>query len=410
MCLGYHWLALVNLYQMDSKCTTSTGSFEWLLEVDIVIKELFSIIKDQLHIKPNDSIVIPGCGTSALSAALHQNYYKNVISLDNDIEIIRTMSERHKEHDGLVFKYADLAKPCSEVIPDHSVDLVVDKSTLDCMMCSDHGANDLCETISRMLGDDGYYIIITLHDSIFLLSFLTIWFELYKSKQVVRDNGQKNTHILILRKRRQSHLIMNTQPTQTPIPLDLITSETNEQADIKTCPVPMAGRVGSELTLLSAMDTMYQINMPLLTSAREQSLLKTWQAHLSCDTDHIQKVTYLDLKQDEKLSCESRSLTRPPDRPTDTTCVHHNLNLQVILKTQPEVYEIIFDEDEKLEYSYEDFIQDIGNCHTRCDNDNPEECSRDEDEIVLAGTPEAKLSSKTYWCVEDAIHFLRVMQ
>ena len=114
------------------------GTFEWLLDFG-TLSPLFAELR-KLHPSPDALVVVVGCGTSALSASLRYDAgFENVLSIDNDAAAIAHMNSRHMDEPGLRFVCAD-ACDCADVVPDEAAALVVDKSTLDCLFCSDQAS------------------------------------------------------------------------------------------------------------------------------------------------------------------------------------------------------------------------------------------------------------------------------
>lgn len=135
-----------------------------------------------------------GCGSSVLGEYLVQHFSSNddddviaqVINVDRDQAILDAMQARW-QHTCQVQQYdkamaskmkfvcADIVgqqqqqqqgqqeEPCIP-LPDGSIDLVVDKSTLDCLLCSDQGAAALLTECWRLLNPlNGVYLCISFH-------------------------------------------------------------------------------------------------------------------------------------------------------------------------------------------------------------------------------------------------------
>jgi SAM-dependent methyltransferase len=149
--------------------------FEWLTSASSIDRPLTEALKgmpDQekrvLHI---------GCGSSILGEYLLQERkfcIKEVVNADKDGDTLDMMRQRwdsqRQEHDvdsdhtlgSLEFLQVDF---CAEPIayPDHYFDLVVDKSTLDCTLCSDKATASLLGEIHRLLKPGGVYLLISFH-------------------------------------------------------------------------------------------------------------------------------------------------------------------------------------------------------------------------------------------------------
>jgi SAM-dependent methyltransferase len=122
-----------------------------------------------------------GCGSSSLGEHLLQDPeygVLHVLNVDKDGETLDRIQQRWREEqthlvgvdngkqvgdEGLQFQCVDF---CAEAIDaaDGSFDLVVDKSTLDCAMCTDTTASLLVETYRLMRPGSGAYLLVSFHD------------------------------------------------------------------------------------------------------------------------------------------------------------------------------------------------------------------------------------------------------
>ncbi|CAE7839989.1 CARNMT1 [Symbiodinium sp. CCMP2592] len=175
---------------------SKSGCYEWLLpfaDLQPVFEKL------ELERGLESSVVVVGCGTSDLSKDLHLALgFHQVLSIDNDEAVIRHMKARHRDLKGLTFALGDLTV-YSEVVVDGNADLVVDKSTLDCLLCSDAAAGLIC-CVYRMLRAGGFYVVISFHDTDFLVSLLSMAFDLIGLVDLQRRVGPP-VRALTLRKK-----------------------------------------------------------------------------------------------------------------------------------------------------------------------------------------------------------------
>ena len=146
--------------------------FEWLTSAESLAGPLSQVLQN-FGTKPVRVLHV-GCGSSVLGEYLVEQHFdvvSQVINIDNDKAILDSMEERWKRKcqddddktSKMKFVCVDL---CQESIPlpDGSVDLVVDKSTLDCLLCSDKGASLLiCECYRLLNPASGVYLAISFH-------------------------------------------------------------------------------------------------------------------------------------------------------------------------------------------------------------------------------------------------------
>ena len=147
--------------------------FEWLTNaasLEPILSPLFQRDSDKraLHV---------GCGSSTAGEYLVQGLgYDLVVNVDKDRPTLQQMQDRwrgrHPSDERLIFCEVDLA---SERIPYPSgyFDLVLDKSTLDCTLCSDEAtAGLLCEVYRSLNPEHGAYVVISFHHVDMLLPLL----------------------------------------------------------------------------------------------------------------------------------------------------------------------------------------------------------------------------------------------
>lgn len=140
--------------------TYEVGAFEWLADLDLekVAPLVAGLARDGL-------VVVPGCGTSGVSALLSEAWgFRRVLSLDSDAATIAFMRRAPRPR-GCAFEVAD-ATDCEAVVGDGAASLVVDKSTLDCLLCGD--AAGYLRSVARMLRVGGHFLLMSFHSASFL--------------------------------------------------------------------------------------------------------------------------------------------------------------------------------------------------------------------------------------------------
>ena len=221
------------------------------------------------------NLLSPPAGTSALSALLSRCGFTRVVSIDQEPELIAEMQAKHPLL-AADFHCADMLKPCSALVPDGTAELVVDKATLDCLLCNPLAAHELCATLHRMLGLGGSYVLMTLHPIAMIAKFLSFWFEFGASQEVERPVGE---NVRILSFFKVAHLPQGDAET---------THEQQQQASV---------------------EAWYKEMNPLLTPEREAVIRAAWAAGaperppseayiLLCDSDMRAELTLGDFLAD----------------------------------------------------------------------------------------------------------------
>ena len=148
--------------------------------------------------------VVVGCGTSGLSCAL-RGRCAEVVSLDCDAQQVAFMRAQHAGEAGVAaaFRVCDVCDvvAAAAVVGAAPVDLVLDKCTLDCLLCSNR-ALLFVQGVRRMLRDGGRYVIASCHGEATLRRYFGAcpgweWESLASLPRAVGDT----TQLLVLRKR-----------------------------------------------------------------------------------------------------------------------------------------------------------------------------------------------------------------
>ncbi|XP_062832925.1 EEF1A lysine methyltransferase 4 [Anolis carolinensis] len=123
----------------------------------------------EAEVKPGDSVLVLGCGNSALSYDLFQLGYTNITSIDYSVACITSMKNRYAHCPGLHWAVMDAR---ALTFTDKSFDVVLEKGTLDSLMVEEkdpwnvsHEATQLLDKVlmevSRVLRPGGRFISIT---------------------------------------------------------------------------------------------------------------------------------------------------------------------------------------------------------------------------------------------------------
>eukprot|EP00939_MAST-03C_sp_MAST-3C-sp1_P002991 g2991.t1 len=147
--------------------TPVEGCFEWICDPNSFISLLRpSSLKKTSHAR----VVDVGCGTSTLSRELAK-MYAHVVGVDVSKDIVACMRRRYCGVKALEFRCGDLAaEDC--MLPDAQFDVVVDKSTLDAMLC--HTSREqYVVNVHRALVVGGVYVVVSFYSPDFVVPFLS---------------------------------------------------------------------------------------------------------------------------------------------------------------------------------------------------------------------------------------------
>ena len=131
-------------------------TFDWLEDYESI-----KPIIDNLHIKKDSRILNVGCGNSEFSEKMYDEGFTHNYNIDICKNVIDFMKTRNKDKKGLHFDVMDV---CEMAYKDETFDLIIDKSTIDALLCGDHSfmiVAKMLKEISRVLKTGGYYIIIS---------------------------------------------------------------------------------------------------------------------------------------------------------------------------------------------------------------------------------------------------------
>lgn len=111
-----------------------------------------------------DRLLHVGCGTSEVGPKLAQEpgLSLHVTDADNSPSAVRLMKQRHAALDNYTCRETDVL---NLDFPDGSFDAVVDKGTLDALLCrSVEDAGDMVTEMHRVLTEGGIYVQVTTED------------------------------------------------------------------------------------------------------------------------------------------------------------------------------------------------------------------------------------------------------
>ena len=178
----------------------SGTTFDWLEDYESI-----KPIIDNLGVKKESRILNVGCGNSEFSEKMFDEGYNHNYNIDICQNVIDFMKSRNKDRKGLHFDVMDV---CDMAYKDETFDLVIDKSTIDALLCGDHSfmiVAKMLKEISRVLKTGGYYIIISYgkpeNRMIHLeRDHLAFEVQIYTIKRAEEDEQEKIHYVYICKK------------------------------------------------------------------------------------------------------------------------------------------------------------------------------------------------------------------
>ncbi|TFJ86816.1 hypothetical protein NSK_001904 [Nannochloropsis salina CCMP1776] len=139
----------------DSRYTTDPEPFDWY--------QRYSGLKGLLkqHIRKSDSILMAGCGNSSMSEDMYEDGFTRITNIDISRVVVNQMRESHRGKTSMVWQHMNA---CALNFPDASFNVVLDKGTLDSILCGNGSLNNgamMCMEVSRVLKADGIFIVIS---------------------------------------------------------------------------------------------------------------------------------------------------------------------------------------------------------------------------------------------------------
>mmetsp|Transcript_5263 Transcript_5263/g.4449 ORF Transcript_5263/g.4449 Transcript_5263/m.4449 type:complete len:225 (-) Transcript_5263:84-758(-) len=141
----------------DERYTRDSEPFDWY--------QRFSGVKDVItqYINPESRILNVGCGNSRMSEEMFDEGYTNIMNVDISSVVIKAMQEKYKDK-GPNFQYRQMDITQMGDFEKSSFDCVVDKGTLDSVLCGEGSvtrAHKALSEINRVLTSKGVYICIS---------------------------------------------------------------------------------------------------------------------------------------------------------------------------------------------------------------------------------------------------------
>ena len=180
--------------------TSDNSTFDWL-ENYATLKEIISSLNIP---KETGQILNLGCGNSEFSENMYCDGYKNIKNIDISHNVIKAMSERNKDKEGMTYEVMDVRDIKYE---NNYFDLAVDKSTIDALLCGEDAFINVAKMIKevqRVLKVGGYYMIVSYGTPDYRLLHLERKFEKFNievlkiEKDFVEEDGYDKHHYIYL--------------------------------------------------------------------------------------------------------------------------------------------------------------------------------------------------------------------
>jgi SAM-dependent methyltransferase len=310
--------------------------FEWLTSAQSILPRLEKLLLDSMKRKKWDDecsfqILHLGCGSSILgellatSSVLTDVSCIHVVNVDRDRATIQRMQHRwssittmHGKSVGMSFHCLDLSQRDSllSCYPDESFDLVVDKSTLDCLLCTETAASVMITQVYRCLKPGGRYFIISFHEIEFL-------------KPLLQDMPGFDWHIRCDRMERSvEDLIQTTMSSDHKIPFEQLQQQQHDGniannrrfANILECQKRSQHNTrhidyeAVQRHVETVSNRYYSLHNPLLTTERKRQIQFAFEKNPNMDLetcyhvlfdDHVRAhLDYEEFLDDWKTFCE----------------------------------------------------------------------------------------------------------
>ncbi|GKY93098.1 hypothetical protein MPSEU_000278000 [Mayamaea pseudoterrestris] len=259
--------------------------FEWLTSP--------ASLKDLIERIDPSKILHVGSGSSVVGEHLVETLPSilECVNVDVDESTLHRMKQRwYKKHeadramiDRLIYVHADLScRTGLDQFEDASFDLIVDKSTLDCLLCSENGATGLLTHVYRLLAVGGTYLMVSFHEVSFLQPLLNLPGANWKVQHEVMTRRVEN---LAAAGRAHGKLAADLHvDARLSTSIDSITSTDDDQGRKLTVNVFQCVKLsGNRLTyeevhehILATNSHWYKNMNPMVTSKRIQELRESF--------------------------------------------------------------------------------------------------------------------------------------
>ncbi|KAF5445920.1 hypothetical protein F2P56_031595 [Juglans regia] len=143
----------------DARYVQEGGSFDWY--------QRYSALRPfvRKYVPTTSRLLMVGCGNAVMSEDMVKDGYEDIINIDISSVAIEMMRKKYGNIPQL--KYMQMDVRDMSFFPDESFDSVIDKGTLDSLMCGTDApisSAQMLGEVSRLLKPGGTYMLITYGD------------------------------------------------------------------------------------------------------------------------------------------------------------------------------------------------------------------------------------------------------
>jgi SAM-dependent methyltransferase len=156
----------------------------------------------------SEKCLVIGCGNSAFSSDLYDHGFKHITNVDFSEQVIELMKSQNLQRSEMSWEVMDMT---ALTYQDESYDVVLDKGALDALMSANTPqakaqAEEMFQSILRVLKDNGRYVCITLAEDYIveqLLGFFNLTMSLTVQIHTIQTDSPSpfKTFVIILTKK-----------------------------------------------------------------------------------------------------------------------------------------------------------------------------------------------------------------